>query len=92
MLLGPYKYLLWKKMSLLSSVQRAEVSARIAAFSFSGFDKRLSRDITKYYRSFVGHDFKVFAIFIFLPFLSPTEVQVWLALSKVVFFLRYFVA
>ena len=42
MLLGCYKYLLRKKMSRLSSVQRDELSARIAAFSLSGLDKRLS--------------------------------------------------
>ena len=53
--------------SRLSSVQRGELSARIAAFSLSGFDKKL-----------------------LLPFQSPTEVQVWLALSKVTFVVFFF--
>jgi hypothetical protein len=86
LLLGPYKYLLRFRMARFSSQQRKEVLARINSFNFSGFALRLSRDISKYYKSFVGRDFKTLAqlaLFVFSPLLTPSETEVWLALSKV---------
>ena len=86
LLLDPYKYLLRFRMARFSSQQRKEVLARINSFNFSGFALRLSRDISKYYKSFVGRDFKTLAqlaLFVFPPLLTPSETEVWLALSKV---------
>ena len=86
LVLGPYKYMLRSRMARFSPQQRKEVLARIASFPFSGFALRLSRDISKYYKSFVGCDFKTLAqlaLFVFPPLVSPGETEVWLALSKV---------
>ena len=86
LVLGPYKYLLRSWMARFSPQQRKEVLASIASFPFSGFALRLSRDISKYYKSFVGRDFKTLAqlaLFVFPPLLTPSETEVWLALSKV---------
>ena len=83
LVLGPYKYMLRSRMARFSPQQRKEVLARIASFPFSGFALRLSRDISKYYKSFVGRDFKTLAqlaLFVFPPLVSPGETEVWLAL------------
>ena len=86
-LLGPYKYLLRSFMSKMSPGKKEEISARILVFDFSGFMMKLSSKVCRHFRSFVGRDFKllaqVAALFIFGPYLSPDEVEVWLALSKV---------
>ena len=73
-------------MGRLSKSERDEIAARITAFNFSGFSHRLSRDVSSYYRSFVGRDFKVVAqlsLFVLAPYLPASETEVWLALSKV---------
>ena len=47
---------------------------------------KVSTYISKYYRSFVGRDFKAFAqiaLFVLSPYLTASETEVWLALSKV---------
>ena len=47
---------------------------------------KVSTDISKYYRSFVGRDFKAFvqiALFVLSPSLTASVTKVWLALSKV---------
>ena len=85
LLLGPYKYLLRALMSRLSSAQRMEVLACISSFSSSGFDMHLSWNIAKYYKWFVGRDFKALAqlaLFVFHPYLTPGETEVWFALLK----------
>ena len=72
-LLGAYKYFLRDVMGRLSKRERFEIAARITAFNFSGFSHRLSRDISRYYRSFVGRDFKVVAqlsLFVLAPYLE----------------------
>eukprot|EP00731_Ephydatia_muelleri_P009853 Em0005g439a len=84
--LGPYKYLLREKMEQLSEKQRKEVVARIAALPSSGLTGGISSDISRHYKSFVGRDFKFLAqiaMFIFSPYLSEAEIEVWLALSMV---------
>ncbi|KAL5459841.1 hypothetical protein EMCRGX_G033224 [Ephydatia muelleri] len=46
---------------------------------------KVSTDISKYYRSFVGRDFKAFvqiALFGLSPSLTASVTKVWLALSK----------
>ena len=85
-LLGAYKYFLRDVMGRLSKRERSEIAARITAFNFSGFSHRLSRDISRYYCSFVGRDFKVVAqlsLFVLAPYLTASETEVWFALSKV---------
>eukprot|EP00731_Ephydatia_muelleri_P027586 Em0019g459a len=70
LVLGPYTYMLRSRMARFSPQQRKEVLVRIASFPFSGFALRLSRDISKYYKSFVGRDFKTLAqlaLFVFPP-------------------------
>eukprot|EP00731_Ephydatia_muelleri_P037838 Em0575g5a len=57
-----------------------------SSFSFSGFDMKLSRNVAKYFKSFVGRDFKILAqlaLFVLPPYLTPGETEVWFALSKV---------
>ncbi|KAL5496712.1 hypothetical protein EMCRGX_G013056 [Ephydatia muelleri] len=86
LLLGPYKYLVRNVMGRLTSAQKLEVLARISSFPFSGFAIRLTRNIAKYYKSFVGRDFKALAqlaLFVFFPYLTAGEIEVWFALSKV---------
>ena len=73
-------------MGRLTSAQKLEVLAHISSFPFSGFAIRLTRNIAKYYKSFVGRDFKALAqlaLFVFLPYLTAGEIEVWFALSKV---------
>ena len=73
-------------MGRLTTVQRKEIQARISSFSFSGFDMKLSRNVVKYFKSFVGRDFKILAqlaLFVLPPYLTPGETEVWFALSKV---------
>ncbi|KAL5491858.1 hypothetical protein EMCRGX_G017223 [Ephydatia muelleri] len=73
-------------MGRLTTVQRKEIQARISSFSFSGFDMKLSRNVAKYFKSFVGRDFKILAqlaLFVLPPYLTPGETEVWFALSKV---------
>ena len=86
LLLGPYKYILRATMAKLSKKQRTQLSALLSAFPSSGFTSRISRNIAKYYKSFVGRNFKALAqmaLFALSPFLAPAEIEVWLALSKV---------
>ena len=85
-LLGPYKYLTASLMERLTPEQKQEVKAKITAFEFSGFDKKLSTSLCQYHQSFNGHDFKVLAqvaLFILWDVLLPQEKAVWLNLSKV---------
>ena len=82
-LLGAYKYFLRDVMGRLSKRERSEIASRITAFNFSGFSHRLS---SRYYRSFVGRDFKVVAqlsLFVLAPYLTASETEVWFAFSKV---------
>ena len=85
-LLGAYKYFLRDVMGHLSKREISEIAACISAFNFSGFSHRLSRDISNYYRSFVGRDFKVVAqlsLFVLAPYPTASETDVWFALSEV---------
>eukprot|EP00731_Ephydatia_muelleri_P019588 Em0012g413a len=73
-------------MEQLSEKQRKEVVARIAALPSSGLTGGISSDISRHYKSFVGRDFKFLAqiaVFIFSPYLSEAEIEVWLALPMV---------
>ena len=73
-------------MEKRSKREKEEMLARINAFSYCGFQCRITGNIAYYYRSFVGRDFKAFmqmAIFIVAPFLDAEEIECWLLLSKV---------
>lgn len=73
-------------MSRLSTRQKEEVQSIISAFNFSGFSVKVSHRLVKYFKSFVGRDFKAIAqcaLFIFKNYFTEEEKTVWLALSKV---------
>ena len=77
-------------MAKLTQKERAELSARISAFPTSGRVKKMFTDIAKHYKSIVGRDFKAFAqLALFVLSLSPSEKEVWLALSKVCAFTHF---
>ena len=85
-LLGPYKYLLRSIMGRLSTIKKNEIQARVMSLDFSGLSTKLSYNLCRHYRSFVGRDFKVLAqvgLYLLGPYLTPDEKAVWLALSKV---------
>ena len=85
-LLGPYKYLLRSLMGRLMTAQKEELQARLLSFDFSGLDYKLSYNLIRHFRSFVGRDFKAvaqIALFLLGPFMTPEEKKVWLSLSKV---------
>ena len=85
-LLGPYKYLLRSLMGRLNTAQKAELEARIESFDFSGFENKLSYNLCRHFRSFVGRDFKAIAecsLYLLGPYMSQNEKIVWLSLSKV---------
>ena len=73
-------------MGRLTSTQKEEVQARVESCDFSGFKKKLSYNLCRHFRSFVGRDFKVIAqcaLFLLGSYMTPAEKQVWLSLSKV---------
>lgn len=75
-LLGPYKYLLRSLISRMTATQKEELHARLSSFDFTGLNYRLSYNITRYFRSFVGRDFKTLAqiaLFLLGPFMTPEE-------------------
>lgn len=87
-LLGPYKYLLRSFIARLSSQQKDEVQAVLSSFNFSGIKVKLGSKLFKYYRSFVGRDFKSLAqcaLYLFRSHFTPEERVTWLSLSKVSF-------
>ena len=53
-LLGPYKYLLRTLMGHLTSAQKDDLHARLATFDFSGLDYKMSYNLIRHFRSFVG--------------------------------------
>ena len=85
-LLGCCKYMIRSFMDEISSRQKKEMLAIIAAFPYSGFTTRITGNIAYYYKSFVGRDFKAFmqmALFVISRYLSTVEQNCWLLLSKV---------
>lgn len=92
-LLGPYKYLLRRIMSRLSTRQKEEVQSIISAFNFSGFSVKVTNRLVKYFKSFVGRDFKAIAqcaLFVFKNYFTEDEKMVWLALSKVGIYVKLY--
>ena len=85
-LLGPYKYLLHITMQKVSQQHKKEILARISVFDYSGFERRLTGNVCRYHKSFVGRDYKLWAqmaVFILEPYLEQEELDVWLKLSHV---------
>ena len=67
-------------MARLSGDDKKRLKAVIAAFNFSGFAVKLDSRIVKYYKSFVGRNFKTLAqcaLFIFKDFFSAGEKAVY---------------
>ena len=81
-LLGPYKYLLRSLMGRLSTKQKNEIQARVTNFDFCGIDYKLTYNLCRHFRSFIGRDFKALAQ-VALYRLTSVEEKVWLSLSKV---------
>ena len=85
-LLGPYKYLLRSLIGCLSSAQKDEIQARLSSFDFSGLEYKLSYNLVRHYKSFVGRDFKAVAqvaLYLLTPYMTAGEKTVWFTLSKV---------
>ena len=85
-LLGPVKYLVKKTFQNLSAADKRKVKAKIEAFDFSAFPRRLSSTFIKNYGSSVGRDFKLWAqiaVFILDGLISDREVSVWFYLCEV---------
>ena len=85
-LLGPYKYLLHSLVGHVSNAKKKKIQVRIESFNFSGFDTKLSYNLCSHFRSFVGKDFKAIAqvaLFLLDSYMTSSEKNVWLSLSKV---------
>ena len=73
-------------MGRLSAQEKKEIGAMIEAFPMSGFTSKLSPSTCNTYGSFVGRDFKLLAqmsLFTLWDYLTTSEKEVWLTLSKV---------
>ena len=73
-------------MGHVSSAQKEEIQTRIESFNFSGFDTKLSYNLCSHFRSVVSKDFKAIAqaaLFLLDSYMTSSEKNVWLSLSKV---------
>lgn len=85
-LLGPYKYMFRSLMERLKSSEKEEIQARVESFDFSGLDTKLSYNLCRHFRSFVGRDFKALAqcaLFLLGAYMTSKEKVLWISLSKV---------
>ena len=85
-LLGPYKYLLRSLMGRLSTKQKNEIQARVTNFDLCGIDYKLTYNLCRHFRSFIGRDFKALAqvaLYLLTPYMTSVEEKVCLSLSKV---------
>ena len=85
-LLGPVKYLLGKLMKSISANLKKKVKAKIEAFDFTAFPRRLASSIVKIYGSCTDRDFKLWmqvAVFILDGIVSEEELDVWSHLAEV---------
>lgn len=70
----------------LSPADKKKIKAKIEAFDFTAFPRRLSSSMIKTYGSCVGRDFKLWAqvsVFILDGVIADEELNVWYQLSKV---------
>lgn len=84
------KYLLRSLMERLRSAEKEEIQARVESFDFSGFNNKLSYNVCRHFRSFVGRDFKAIAqcaLFLLGPYMTSKEKLLWITLSKVIVFM-----
>ena len=58
-LLGPVKYLLAGTIQSLTSQEKDQIHAKIAATDMSAFPANIRGNITRNYGSYVGRDFKL---------------------------------
>ena len=73
-------------MERLKKSEKEEIQARVEAFNFSGLDTKLSYNLCRHFRSFVGRDFKAIAqcgLFLLGPYMTTSEKMLWISLSKV---------
>ena len=73
-------------MTSLSAADKKKVKAKIEAFDFSAYARRLPSSFVKIYGSCVGRDFKLWAqisVFILDGIVSEAELDVWLYISEV---------
>ena len=60
-LLGPIKYLVTKTFKNLRAGNKKKAQAKIEAFDFSAYSRRLPSSFIKNHGSYVGRDFKLWA-------------------------------
>ena len=73
-------------MGRLTRSQKNDLDARLLTFDFSGLELKLSYNIVRHFRSFVGRDFKALAqisLFLLGVYMTQEEKVIWLTLSKV---------
>lgn len=73
-------------MQKLSAAEKKKVRAKIDAFDFSAYSRRLPDSFVKNYASCVGRDFKLWAqiaVFILDDIISEDELQVWIYVGEV---------
>ena len=73
-------------MGRLTRSQTNDLDSRLLTFDFSGLEFKLSYNIVRHFRSFVGRDIKVLAqisLFLLGVYMTQEEKVIWLALSKV---------
>jgi len=73
-------------MERVSPVQKEEIQARICSLDYSGIEFKLSYNLTRHFKSYVGRDFKAVAqvaLHLLTPYMLPHEKTVWFSLSKV---------
>ena len=86
-LLVPIKYLVKKTMTSLSPADKKKVKAKIDAFDFLAYERRLPSSFVTIYGSCVGRDFKLWAqisVFILDGIICEDELEVWLYISEVI--------
>ena len=72
-------------MDSRNAEQKREISTKVACFPYCGFKERITGNI-RYYKSFIGRDFKAFmqmSLFIVPKYLTDSETKCWYLLSKV---------
>ena len=78
-------------MGRLTSAEKEQIEAHLRSLDYSGMSYQLSYSIVHHFKSYVGRDYKTLAqlaLHILTPYMTPNEKMVWLALSKVSYFLK----
>ena len=73
-------------MGSITAAQKKTILATVKAWSYCGFDQRITGNIVHHYKSFVGQDFKAWlqmALFVIPPYVADQEMKCWFALVKV---------